>query len=210
MKIPHALLVDVFADAAAQEKHQAASSTLDQLKLGVDALFAKIKCDKARGANDSGVMHHAAQAEIVGQLGNATIGDANIMQYLGIIEHRTNELLQLQTLIDIQARPASPPHGLQTFIAGNAKVGEAGGGAARQSGRGRGGGHGRHTGGQYDRRCYGNASGQGPKPRATGLLGVGPQPSASGINIQPPSTEADYDSDDNADEVACRLLQSMN
>ena len=71
-----------------QEKNQAASSTLDQLKIAVDSLFTKIKCDKA---------------DIVGQLGNTSISDANIMQYLGIIEHRTNELLQLQTLLDIQA-----------------------------------------------------------------------------------------------------------
>ncbi len=66
----------------------AASSTLDQLKLGIESVFNKIRCDKT---------------DISGQLGNASINDANVMRYLGVVEQRTNELLQLQTLLDIQA-----------------------------------------------------------------------------------------------------------
>ena len=46
VRIEYLWLTTIFLRFA-QEKHQAASSTLDQLKLSVDALFAKIKCDKA-------------------------------------------------------------------------------------------------------------------------------------------------------------------
>ena len=78
-----------------QEKQTAASSTLEQLKLGIDSLFTKIKCDKT---------------DISQQLGNAAISDANIMQYMGLIEQRANELLQIQTLLDIQVRCCTVPH----------------------------------------------------------------------------------------------------
>jgi hypothetical protein len=70
-----------------QEKQSSASSTLEQVKLGIDSLFVKIKCDRT---------------DVSQQLGNAAISDANIMQYLGLIEQRANELLQIQTLLDIQ------------------------------------------------------------------------------------------------------------
>ena len=75
-------------DSFDQEKQQSSASTLEQLKIGIDSLFVKIKCDKA---------------DIAQQLGNSSINDSNIMQFLGLVEQRSNELLQLQTLLDIQA-----------------------------------------------------------------------------------------------------------
>jgi len=64
------------------ENHKAASKILEQLKAGIDSLFKKINCD---------------QSSIVEMLGGqAGVTDQNMMQYLGIIEQRTNELLQVQ------------------------------------------------------------------------------------------------------------------
>ena len=45
-----------------------------------------------------------------------------------------------------------------------------------------------------------HAYSQGPKPKASGLLGTGPQPASAGISIQPPSTGDDYDSEDGEGE----------
>jgi coiled-coil domain-containing protein 63/114 len=61
---------------------------LDELKSGIESLFNKVGCDKS---------------EISVILGNANISDANVMQFLGMIEQRTNELLQTQTLLDVHA-----------------------------------------------------------------------------------------------------------
>ncbi|XP_041377730.1 coiled-coil domain-containing protein 63-like isoform X2 [Gigantopelta aegis] len=77
------------ASAEADEfemKYKEVSKILDQLKAGIDSLFNKINCD--RSAIDS-------------MLGAATgVTDGNMIQYLGIIEQRTNELLAIQTYIN--------------------------------------------------------------------------------------------------------------
>merc|ERR1712039_524620 len=51
---------------------------LDQLKAGIDSLFNKINCDRAATG----------------------VSDSNMLQYLGIIEQRTNELLAIQTYVN--------------------------------------------------------------------------------------------------------------
>eukprot|EP00116_Pleurobrachia_bachei_P005505 sb/3465767/ len=70
-------------------KREGTSKTLDQLQSGIDSLFNKINCDKS---------------PIVEMLGDSGVTDNNMMQYLGIVEQRTNELLQLHAFV--QAKEA--------------------------------------------------------------------------------------------------------
>lgn len=63
------------------EKYQAAQKTVNALKEGIQSIFIKIGCDKM------------PQAESLDKSEGVT--EANMMQYLGIVEQRTNEILQL-------------------------------------------------------------------------------------------------------------------
>lgn len=63
------------------EKYQAAQKTVNALKIGIQSIFHKIGCDKM------------PQAETLDKSEGVT--EANMMSYLGIIEQRTNEILQL-------------------------------------------------------------------------------------------------------------------
>ncbi|CAL1535497.1 unnamed protein product [Lymnaea stagnalis] len=65
-----------------EQKHKEVAKILDQLKAGVDSLFNKINCDRSA---------------INSMLGADTgVTESNMIQYLGIIEQRTNELLAIQ------------------------------------------------------------------------------------------------------------------
>lgn len=64
-------------------KHAAATTTVSALKLGVHSAFAKLGCDSA------------LNSELLGGEGGEGVTEANLMQYLGIIEQRTHEILQL-------------------------------------------------------------------------------------------------------------------
>jgi len=75
-------------------KYDGTMKTLDQLKSGIDSLFNKINCDRS---------------PIVEMLGEAGVTETNMMQYLGIVEQRTNELLQLFAFV--QAREAEKQEG---------------------------------------------------------------------------------------------------
>ncbi|ESO88792.1 hypothetical protein LOTGIDRAFT_218971 [Lottia gigantea] len=69
-----------------EQKLKEVSKILDQLKAGIDSLFSKINCD--RSAIDE-------------MLGAATgVTDSNMIQYLGIIEQRTNELLAVKAYVN--------------------------------------------------------------------------------------------------------------
>jgi uncharacterized protein (DUF3084 family) len=57
-----------------------AAKTVSQLEQGIQSIFNKIECDKS------------ALSDMLGTTG---VTESNMMQYLGIIEQRTNELLQL-------------------------------------------------------------------------------------------------------------------
>jgi len=57
-----------------------AAKTVSQLEQGIQSVFNKIGCDKS------------ALSDMLGTTG---VTESNMMQYLGIIEQRTNELLQL-------------------------------------------------------------------------------------------------------------------
>ncbi len=61
-----------------EQKYSAAARTVASLKSGIESMFTRIGC-----AN-------SATAEL---LGNAGVTESNMMQYLGIIEQRTNQLL---------------------------------------------------------------------------------------------------------------------
>jgi len=63
---------------------------LDLLFLGIESLFGKINCDRA------------AIDEMLGAQQGVT--DGNMIQYLGIIEQRTNELLAIQSYVTSKVR----------------------------------------------------------------------------------------------------------
>ena len=60
-------------------KHAQAAKIINQLKSGIQSIFTRIGCDKS---------------QITDMLGSAGVTESNMMQYLGIIEQRTNEILQ--------------------------------------------------------------------------------------------------------------------
>lgn len=66
-----------------EKRYEAASSTVNQLKTAIWDLFNKIGCNTP------------AVRQLVGEEG---VQENNVMSYLGIIEQRTNELLQLYAL----------------------------------------------------------------------------------------------------------------
>merc|ERR1711991_224166 len=64
------------------EKYKQAMNVVTVLKKGIENLFSRIGC------------YTEGFAEM---LGNQGVTDSNIMQYLGIIEQRTNEILQMHS-----------------------------------------------------------------------------------------------------------------
>lgn len=79
------LLEERFTEVASkrqkiQERYKREKKILDQLKPKIDVLFKSIKCNRSA---------------ITDLLGNtAGLTDSNVMSFLGIVEQRTNELLQ--------------------------------------------------------------------------------------------------------------------
>jgi len=80
-----------------EKKYEAAMKTVSALKVGIQSIFKKIGCDTP------------ANMEM---LGNEGVTESNMMQYLGIIEQRTNEILQLyaatqarEGVVDAQGNP---------------------------------------------------------------------------------------------------------
>mmetsp|Transcript_25259 Transcript_25259/g.80308 ORF Transcript_25259/g.80308 Transcript_25259/m.80308 type:complete len:339 (+) Transcript_25259:1-1017(+) len=61
-------------------KYQEAMKTINALKVGIQSIFIKTECDTT------------AMADL---LSDSQVTEANIMQFLGIIEQRTNEILQM-------------------------------------------------------------------------------------------------------------------
>ncbi|XP_022090433.1 coiled-coil domain-containing protein 63-like [Acanthaster planci] len=71
---------------ASDAKLKSVNKILDQLKAGVESLFSKTNCDRSTINN---------------MLGSAAgVTDETIMQYLGLIEQRTNELLAVSMYVD--------------------------------------------------------------------------------------------------------------
>ena len=71
---------------------------------GVESLFNKSGCDGS------------AILEMLG--GSAGVSDSNLLQYLGLIEQRANELLQLHSFVHV--KESSDPAAMATFLQGRA------------------------------------------------------------------------------------------
>ncbi len=82
-------------NAAAQKyeaKFQEAQKTINALKVGIQSIFNKIECNTS------------AMSEL---LAGESVTEANMMQYLGMIEQRTNEILQLWALLQQRGAAAA-------------------------------------------------------------------------------------------------------
>ncbi|XP_077862727.1 coiled-coil domain-containing protein 63-like [Saccoglossus kowalevskii] len=89
----------------ADESEKCLKSTkkiLDQLKVGVESLFNKINCDKT------------AITDLLGA--NDGITDQNMIQYLGIVEQKTNELLFLKQYMQMKEAAIMKPE-MATLLA---------------------------------------------------------------------------------------------
>jgi len=75
-----------------ETKYQAANKTLNQLKTGIHSIFTRIGC---------------ATSSVEEMLGNQGVTESNVMQYLGIIEERTTNILRQHKLNQAQAGLAS-------------------------------------------------------------------------------------------------------
>jgi len=75
-----------------EKKYDAAMKTVNALKVGIQSIFNKIGCNTPANMD---------------MLGNEGVTESNMMQYLGIIEQRTNEILQLYASTQAQAREGS-------------------------------------------------------------------------------------------------------
>lgn len=93
--------------ASFDARYSATTNVLDQLKTGIDSVFSKISCDAT------------AITDMLG--GHAGVTDTTVLQYLGIVEQRTNELLQLQAFI--QAKESGDPDMMSKFLMGHGPQG---------------------------------------------------------------------------------------
>ncbi|XP_064383844.1 uncharacterized protein LOC135332862 [Halichondria panicea] len=91
-------------------KFAAATKVLEQLMSGIDSVFSKIGCDST------------AITDMLG--GHAGVTETTVLQYLGIVEQRTNELLQLQAFL--QAKDSDDPNDMTKFLMGQNQVGGLG------------------------------------------------------------------------------------
>jgi hypothetical protein len=67
-----------------ESKFQEGLKTINSLKVGIQSLFAKLECNTSSMAD---------------MLTDSMVTEANMMQYLGMIEQRTNEVLQMYATI---------------------------------------------------------------------------------------------------------------
>lgn len=95
--------------ASFERQYSSSTKVLEQLKSGVESLFSKIGCDPTTITDMLG--------------GHAGVTETTIVQYLGIIEQRTNELLQIQAFI--QAKESDDPQAMARFLMGYASQGKA-------------------------------------------------------------------------------------
>jgi hypothetical protein len=79
---------------ASEERFAASSATLQALKAGVGAIFTRLGCGSSLvKPSSSSDASQPQQQQVVLLGGDAGVTESNIMQYLGLIEARTNELL---------------------------------------------------------------------------------------------------------------------
>jgi len=97
---------------AYDSKYGSALQTVGVLKAGISSLFHKLGCHELKAAES---------------LGSAGVTESNMMQYLGLIEQRTNELVgQLQGARDDNAQIRAQEHGqMEDDEEANAAAGDA-------------------------------------------------------------------------------------
>eukprot|EP00753_Platysulcus_tardus_P000812 PLAT10730.1.p1 GENE.PLAT10730.1~~PLAT10730.1.p1 ORF type:complete len:587 (-),score=363.97 PLAT10730.1:133-1893(-) len=162
-------------EAKAEEydfKYSASMKTVSQLKAGIHTIFYKIGCDAS------------AVEEMFGDHG---VTESNMMQYLGIIEQRTNELLQMYV---------ASQHGLATVdgilpvaASSPAPAGGSGGGGSGSAGG--------------DGGAAGGAAGSGGSGSPTRALDLG---SRAPLEVRPPDWDDISSDDSDGDEEGERPL----
>jgi coiled-coil domain-containing protein 63/114 len=85
-----------------EQKADAAARTIAALKSGIQSVFEKIGCS-ATALSD--------------MLGNGGVTEGNMMQYLGIIEQRTNEILQMYAAVQMQQQGSTGEQAAQQSLA---------------------------------------------------------------------------------------------
>ena len=78
-----------------ESKCSDAQKSINSLKIGIQSIFNKMEC------NSSTLMSEIMQ--------DSTVTEANMMQYLGMIEQRTNEILHAYALIGTDGKRSKPP-----------------------------------------------------------------------------------------------------
>ncbi|XP_043918995.1 coiled-coil domain-containing protein 63-like [Protopterus annectens] len=104
-------LNDAVHQSGQHDKHQQRwMKIVDQLKAGVDSLFKKINCD------------HSVLDEMLGA--SAGIRNNNIMQYMGLIEQRTNEILSIQSYLNSKDydKPYNPQEAARFLLGQSAEM----------------------------------------------------------------------------------------
>eukprot|EP00939_MAST-03C_sp_MAST-3C-sp1_P005226 g5226.t1 len=88
-----------------EEKFTKASKTMSSLRIGIQNVFYKAGCDVDTMTE---ILRHE----------NIQVSDTNIMQFLGMIEQRANELLQLSALSHVheEGKELSDPETLQNVL----------------------------------------------------------------------------------------------
>ncbi|XP_003382690.1 PREDICTED: outer dynein arm protein 1-like [Amphimedon queenslandica] len=71
-----------------ESQYEVSSRVLGQLRSSIESVFSKIGCD------------NTTITELLG--GHAGVTESTMLQYLGLIEQRTNELLQLQVFLQVK------------------------------------------------------------------------------------------------------------
>jgi DNA repair exonuclease SbcCD ATPase subunit len=163
------LLVDLAQRLAAtdamaekyESKHSEALKTINALKVGIQSIFSKIDCNSH------------AMGEM---LADSMVTEVNMMQYLGIIEQRTNELLQAYAAV-------------QRGAAGADRAADDGVPVARVD---------RDRGGREER---GGGGGGGGGGALASILGQGPMTpmGQDTIQISPPNLE-DYSTEEESED----------
>ena len=79
-----------------ESKFQDGLKTVNSLKVGIQSLFSKLECNTSSMAD---------------MLTDSMVTEANMMQYLGMIEQRTNEVLQMYASVkrDASGAGSAPP-----------------------------------------------------------------------------------------------------
>jgi coiled-coil domain-containing protein 63/114 len=139
-----------------EQKCSEATKTINSLKMGIQSIFNRIDC----GTSDMAQM-----------LADSTVTEANMMQYLGMIEQRTNEILQSFA-------------GLKVAQAQSAAAREASGVDTLE-----------------DPSAAGEADESATPQAVLAIMGMGPPTPMGQdlISVDPPNLE-DYSSDDDSDE----------